>query len=222
MMSSKRTSLMVKIFFLLLGLGTSIAACATPLVATQEPEPTPEVDRLAAPYLPNNPTQADLGAQVYYQVCMACHGDKGQGLTEEWRVIWKEDYNCWQSECHGNDHPPHGFSFPQTCCKAVIGPTTLATYETAQDLFTYTYETMPWWNPGYMPIEDFWQVTNFLMRQNGAIPDGIVLDATNAFAFNVHPGSPLPDGDEKNQALLVSGVLMTAASILALQKTKKS
>ncbi len=211
----------VKVFCLLLGLAGLISACASPVLSAAEPQPTPEIDRLAAPSLPENPSQADLGAQVYYQVCMACHGDKGQGLTEEWRLVWEEDFNCWESECHGNNHPPHGFSFPKTCCKAVIGPSTLVNYKNAQELFTYTYETMPWWNPGYMPVEEFWQVTAFLMRENGAIPDDITLDASNAFVFNVHPNKPLPAADQKNQALLVSGVLITAASILALQKPTK-
>jgi hypothetical protein len=32
-------------------------------------------DGLPAPVLPANPTQADYGAEPYYQVCMACHGN---------------------------------------------------------------------------------------------------------------------------------------------------
>lgn len=211
----------LKSLCLCLGFAAIITSCASPVLARQEMEPTPEVDRLAAPPMPENPTQADLGAQVYYQVCMACHGDKGQGLTEEWRLVWEEDYNCWQSECHGNNHPPHGFSFPKTCCTAVIGPTTLANYKNAQELFTYIVETMPWWNPGYLPVEEFWQVTAFLMRENGALPDGITLDASNAFVFNVRPNIPLPAEDQNNQALFIGGILIAAASLLAFQKSPK-
>lgn len=193
-----------------------LVACASAFPAQPQLAPTPTIDRLAAPPLPEQPTQADLGAHVYYQVCMACHGDRGQGLTEEWRLVWEEDYDCWQSECHGNDHPPHGFSFPETCCTAVIGPGTLATYSNGQELFDYTVETMPWWNPGYLKTEEFWQVTAFLMRSNGAIPDGVVLDKGNAFIFNLHPVSALP-GNRKPDALLVSGLLAAIAILFFLQ-----
>jgi len=36
----------------------------------------------------------------------ACHGDHGQGLTEEWRSSFASDQrDCWQSGCHGSDFP---------------------------------------------------------------------------------------------------------------------
>ncbi len=61
----------------------------------QQPQITPTVDRLAEPTLPANPSQADLGAVVYWLSCMVCHGDRGQGLTEEWRAVaGQEDMNC--------------------------------------------------------------------------------------------------------------------------------
>lgn len=70
-----------------------------------------QVDRLSAPPVSDNPTQLECGAYHYAQVCMACHGDKGQGLTEEWRAAWGEkEQNCWQSKCHAGNHPPEGFS----------------------------------------------------------------------------------------------------------------
>jgi hypothetical protein len=184
---------------------------------TAAPPPTLEEDRLAAPPMPPNPTQADLGSHVYYQVCMACHGDRGQGLTDEWREVWNEDANCWQSECHGNDHPPEGFSFPQTCCAAVLGPGTLTQFRDGQALFEYLVETMPWWNPGYMPVEEFWQLTNFMMRENGVIPDGVTLNAGNAVAFNLHPVTPLPE-DTTWQVLVIVGMLTSIAALLAFQK----
>ena len=58
----------------------------------------PSVDRLAPPPTVYPPTQAGDGAQVYYQVCMTCHGHRGQGLTEAWRMsLDPEDQTCWQS-----------------------------------------------------------------------------------------------------------------------------
>ena len=185
------------------------------------PGPTPEIDRLAEPPMPEKPSQADQGHFVYYQVCMACHGDFGQGLTDEWRALWEEDSNCWQSECHGNDHPVTGFALVRTCCTAVIGDTTLQRFDNGQELFDYVSTMMPWWNPGYLKTQEFWQVTNYLMRANEAIPDGITLDAGNAFVFNLHPVSPLPK-DNDWQALLVCGLLSAVAGLLFLQNRAAS
>jgi cytochrome c5 len=193
-----------------------LVACAVQAQASTPPEPTPTVDRLATPPLPENPSQADLGAQVYYQVCMACHGDKGQGLTDEWRAVWGEDADCWQKGCHGNDHPPQGYHLIETCCKAVMGPGTLANYDNGQELFDYIVKKMPWWNPGYLKTEEFWQVTTFLMRAHGAIPDGVSLNAGNAFVFNLRPVSP-PPGNKRSEVLVVGALLAGIASLLYFQ-----
>lgn len=77
------------------------------------------------------PTQADAGAVLYYYRCMACHGDKGQGLTTEWRAQWDvEHQNCARSTCHGPRHPPEGFTFPKNFAPAIVGTNTLVKYET--------------------------------------------------------------------------------------------
>lgn len=177
--------------------------------------PTQVVDRLAEPPMPEEPSQADQGHYVYYQVCMACHGDYGQGLTDEWRAEWGEDSDCWQSNCHSYDHPPWGFQIPRTCCIDVIGPDSLERFQDGQQLFDYVSSEMPWWNPGYLKTDEFWQVTNYLMRANQAIPDGITLDIGNAFVFNLHPVSPPPE-DNDWQALLISGMLSIAAGLMYL------
>jgi len=53
------------------------------VAAGQTPQPTPTIDRLATPVMPPSPQPADYGRQVYYLNCMPCHGDVGQGLTDE-------------------------------------------------------------------------------------------------------------------------------------------
>jgi hypothetical protein len=55
-------------------------------------------DRLAPRPLPDDPAPADYGEQDCYQICMACHGDQGQGLTDEWREAWDGDSYCWESK----------------------------------------------------------------------------------------------------------------------------
>ncbi len=191
-------------------------ACGAGAAAAQELTPTPAMDRLAAPPLPENPSQADLGAQVYYQVCMACHGDRGQGLTEEWRAVWDEDSYCWQSGCHGPDHPPWGFSFSETCCPPVLEGTLLTRFENAQDLFLYLVETMPWWNPGYLTTEQYWQLTAYLVREHDGLPKDVVLEPANAVIFKLHPSVP-PPGDIRPQIIMVASLLALAAGMLLVQ-----
>lgn len=147
------------------------------LAYAQRPEPTPPpqpmgdmLDRLAPPLMPETPNQADEGAMMYYLVCMVCHGDRGQGLTDEWRgALDPEDQNCWQSRCHATNHPPDGFIFPKIV-PPVIGPLMGARFATGLDLYNYISTKMPWQAPRSRSEEEYWQLTAFLLRLNGVDP----------------------------------------------------
>ena len=150
----------------------------------EPPEPTPSMlqfqDRLAPPPTVYPPTQADQGAQVYYQVCMACHGDRGQGLSDEWRgVLDPADQNCWQSRCHASNYPPGGFVFPKIV-PAVVSPGMVARFETALDLHDFLRARMPYQAPGSLDEEEYWQLTAFLLRANGIDPGPPPLDSQRA------------------------------------------
>jgi hypothetical protein len=142
-----------------------------------EPEvtPTPLISpRQEQPYLPPNPTMADLGHQKWWMVCMACHGDVGQGLTDEWRATaFGEDQFCWASKCHANNHPPEGFIFPRIVPPA-YGPGTLKRFVTADELYLYLFEKMPWWNPASLTEEEAWNLTAWVLQGNGVLPSGDV------------------------------------------------
>ena len=145
------------------------------------------VDRLAAPPMPENPTQADYGAQVYYQICMVCHGDQGQGLTDEWRgVLDLEDQDCWQSRCHATNHPPDGFIFPRYV-PPVVGDVMLARFQTALELHDYISSRMPWQAAGTRSEEEYWQLTAHLLRINGVDPGVEPLNASNAAGILLRP-----------------------------------
>lgn len=145
-------------------------------------------DRLVAPPMPANPTQADEGAHVYWLSCMACHGDRGQGLTEEWRSAWAEgDQNCWQSKCHAANHPVEGFLLPHTI-PPVIGEGILTKYPTANDLHAFLKARMPWHQPGSLPDEQYWQLTAYLARANGF--GDVALTPANASAVRLAPETP--------------------------------
>lgn len=172
--------------FLLAWMLWGLAAPATNARAqegTPAPGAGPMPDRLAAPPTVYPPSQADLGAQVFYQVCMACHGDRGQGLTDEWRqVLDPPDQNCWQSGCHASNHPPGGFVFPRYV-PSVVSPGMVARFETARDLHQFLKEKMPWQAPGSRSEDEYWQLTAFLLRENGIDPGPANLDESRAAAI---------------------------------------
>jgi hypothetical protein len=150
------------------------------MIATLNSLPAATQDRLAPPPTVDPPTQADLGAQVFYQVCMVCHGDRGQGLTDEWRnVLPPPDNNCWQSRCHAANHPPEGFVFPHQV-PAVTGPGFLAGFGNAGGLHDFIQSKMPWQAPASLKPAEYWELTAFLMRLNGYTLGTRLLDAESA------------------------------------------
>ncbi len=175
--------------------------------------------RLARPILtsPKNPTQLDRGALLYWGVCMACHGDRGQGLTDEWRAVFGEDQNCWASKCHAGNHPPDGFLIPRNLpIPAVIGPGTLAQFTTAQDLYEYIYASMPWWNPGSLSTDQAWSVTANLLNKNRTLPKGLVLDPADAAAVSVHHLVNASQNDLAGEIILAL-ILVIAGILIVVQ-----
>ena len=127
--------------------------------------------------LPANATQLEYGTEVYRLVCKACHGDKGQGLTDDWRAQWApEDQNCWQSKCHALNHPPDGFYMPQV--PKVLGQP-IRGFNTAMNLYTYIHNYMPWHDRGSMTQKESWSVTAYILKINGVDP-GPELNAETA------------------------------------------
>jgi mono/diheme cytochrome c family protein len=167
-------------------------------------------DGLPAPVLPSSPTQADYGAQPYYQVCMACHGNWGQGLTDEWRAtgFGGDDQNCWQSKCHASNHPPQGFILPESI-PPLLGRASMTRLSTADELYNVIITSMPWWNPGSLSSEDAWAISAYLLRARGEIPDNVTLTAGNAPIYRLHAAAP-PVVDER------PGVIGLALSFLVV------
>ena len=200
---------------------TGTATQATPTLAAQTP--ASNTARLAQPILssPQNPTQLDQGSLVYWGICMACHGDRGQGLTLEWRAVYGEDQNCWASRCHSGNHPPDGFIIPRdNLPHAVTGAGSLTNYTTAQQLYDYIVVTMPWWKPGSLTPAKAWAVTAYIFKLNGTLPQGLALDATDASAIQVHHLVPASQNDQIGEIVLAA-LLGLVALVLILQANSK-
>jgi len=160
--------------------------------AMVQAETTPTPDRLAEPTLPASPSQGDRGAQVYWLSCMPCHGDKGQGLTDEFRATYpSEEEYCWESGCHGANPYESGFTLPKKI-PAVIGPEALGKFSDAAQLNAYVRAVMPFWKPGSLTEEEAWRVTAFILRENDLWDDKTELAASNAASVKIPRGTLTP------------------------------
>jgi hypothetical protein len=141
------------------------------------PPTTPTIDRLGEPPLPSNPTQLEKGRHLFWLNCMTCHGERGQGLTEEFRSLYVEDANCWARGCHAGHPGDQGFPIPRTVPAIISSDGKIPPFATATQLFEYLRVTHPPQNPGFMPDADYWALTAYLLHENGRLKEGEVLGA---------------------------------------------
>ena len=128
--------------------------------------PTPTYDPLDEPPLPPSPTEYELGRNLYWHWCMTCHGDKGQGLTDEFRSIWEEDHqNCWGRGCHAGHPGDMGFPIP-TVVPALVSDTRLKQFATIQELSDFLKATHPPQSPGILKNEEYHAIALFVFTMN--------------------------------------------------------
>jgi cytochrome c len=145
------------------------AAALSPPLPTQ----TPGSDRLAIPVLSESPTQVEVGRYLYYFHCMPCHGDRGQGLTEEWRDVWVEDHqNCWGRGCHTGKSNIEAFFIPRFVPPVIGSPRALGSFQTASDLFRFLQKTQPPQRAGALSDSEYWDLTAFLLHENDRLAPG--------------------------------------------------
>jgi mono/diheme cytochrome c family protein len=185
-------------------------ATTTPAVTTQI-TPTFDTSRLAQPPTVVPPVQADNGAQIYWGMCMACHGDKGQGLTDEWRNSYPaKDHDCWQSGCHGSDAPENSFEIPQIGVPALAGAGTLSRFSNSFELYTHIHQNMPYFRSGSLTSEEAWSLAAYILQLNNRQTDGFTLNEINGSAISIHHKIKLPESAFPG-ALIFIGVLILAA-----------
>jgi len=186
---------LTRIFLFPLGLALLLAVIliqeGTALSVSPQTTPMPTLDRLAEPTLPAVPSQADHGAQLYWLHCLPCHGDVGQGLTDEFRDTYPpEDNNCWGRGCHGRNPYEGGFTLPTTV-PPLIGTGALTKFATVANLNGFIRAAMPFEDPGVLTEDEYWQVTAFILRENGiSYPNQ--LDASNANQIPLPSYQPTP------------------------------
>ena len=134
--------------------------------AQNAPTPSPTYDPLAEPFLPDNPSDDELGHNWYWHNCMTCHGDVGQGLTDEFRTIWPEDHqNCWAHGCHGGRNDDEGFPIP-TVVPALVHEGKLAQFPSLQAFEEFLKSTHPPQDPGGLDDEQYRAIARYVFSMN--------------------------------------------------------
>lgn len=210
------------IFFAFAATIVSTGAAAQTIISTPSPiAPTFDPTRLAQPPTVMPPAQADNGAQAYWSMCMGCHGDHGQGLTDEWRASYGNEYrDCWQSGCHASDHPENSFEILSTGAPALIGAGKLTRFANAYELQSYVHGNMPFSPAGSLTAEQSLELTAFLLREKDILPDGLTLDMINSSAVTVHQKVNPPENEVPGSFLLI-GILVLATVGLTFRVSTK-
>lgn len=149
--------------------------------------PTPTYDPLDEPPLPPNPTEFELGRNLYWHWCMTCHGDRGQGLTDEFRGIWESEHqNCWGRGCHAGHIGDEGFPIP-TVVPALVNEAHLVQFESLQELSDFLAATHPPQSPGVLEGEEYHAIALFVFTINERSPIDILITDTPALALTPTP-----------------------------------
>jgi mono/diheme cytochrome c family protein len=191
----------------------------TSLVPPDAASATPTYDPLAEPPLPPNPTEYELGRNLYWHWCMTCHGDRGQGLTDEFRGIWPPDHqNCWGRGCHSGRRGETGFPIP-TVVPALVDGNHLTRFSSEQELADFLEATHPPQNPGILKKEEYQAIALFVFAMNGRLPVSIspTDTATPSPTRTILPDAVFPLMTFQKSIILIS--IMVLLFAFALIKT---
>ena len=173
---------------------------------------------LQKPVTPENLLITDSGAVIYWSHCMACHGDKGQGLTDEWRSAgFGADMDCWTSQCHASEQAALKYKFPRQV-PPLVGTNALLRYVTTRDLNQHIQTAMPWWDPDSLARKDAWALTAYLLRENGRLPRNVEFDSLQAALAPVHLPIRPQTGEQTGQYVLAGLLVLTAAALITVNR----
>jgi len=184
------------------------------IYAQEAPSPTPTYDPLAEPFLPENPSEYELGRNWYWHNCMTCHGDVGQGLTDEFRAIWPEDHqNCWDHGCHDGRVDDDGFPIPTTV-PALVDGSKLAKFSSQQTFFDFLKSTHPPQDPGCLEDEQYQAIAKYVFSLNDrALEEPITIPTFTPISTN--PPTPNPVSEVVNHTQFNEFIYFGLGIILA-------
>jgi len=187
--------------------------------------PTPTYDPLKEPVVPENPSEYELGRNWYWNYCMPCHGDKGQGLTDEWRAVWEPDHqDCWGKGCHAGKSIDDSFVIP-TIVPAVVSDAQLTRFSSLDSLCEYLKITHPPQSPGCLEDEQYQAIALYMFVENhrslvGATPT--MMPTPNPTNTALPEAVPVEESSPKtNFSLYIGlGAIVVVLAIWGLRKRR--
>jgi hypothetical protein len=165
--------------------------------------PFPTFDPLVETPLPPNPSELELGENLYWHWCMTCHGDKGQGLTDEFRSVWEPDHqNCWARGCHTGRRDDLGFPIP-TIVPAIVESGHLSQFESSQVLADYLKATHPPQSPGILNDEEYHAIAFFVFSMNKRsinTPSPVPIPVFTPLGIEI--STAIPSGNSKKGSII--------------------
>jgi hypothetical protein len=208
-------------FFILLTalLGVSAFQARTPIVPQYVVSATPTYDPFVETPLPLNPTELELGQNLYWHWCMPCHGDKGQGLTDEFRGKWEPDHqNCWARGCHTGHRDEEGFPIP-TVVPGIVDENHLSQFSSLQEFASFLKATHPPQSPGVLKDEEYHAIALFVFTMNGratedAIPATVPVSTPTATLTPTPSPVPIAGSTTGLNPSLVGAVAVAAVVVV--------
>lgn len=159
-------------------LGFALACSATPLGASE-------------PNLANAQQNAAPGGELYDRECAACHGKRGEGLTNAPAVIGAGALPTYPREQSLSTNPALSSNVQQQAqdSSRPPGAPSREPFVTAQNLYDYVSSKMPLpkSRAGTLKPEEYWAITSFMLIAHGsAVPEGGVTPE-NASSVKIAP-----------------------------------
>jgi mono/diheme cytochrome c family protein len=160
-------------------LGFALGACAsTPLGASE-------------PNLANAQQKAGPGGELYQKECAACHGKRGEGLTNAPGIIGSGALPTYPRDQSLSTNPALSNNSQQQMqdSSRPPGAPSRDPFRTALDLYNYTSTKMPLpkSRAGTLKPEEYWAIVNFMLVAHGsAVPEGGIT-ADNAASVQIAP-----------------------------------
>jgi hypothetical protein len=173
------------------------------------------------PIVPENPSEYELGRNWYWHHCMPCHGDVGQGLTDEFRAVWPDDHqNCWARGCHVGRQEDMGFPIP-TVVPAIVNREALAQFSSLQALYEYLKATHPPQHPGYLQDEQYRAIAVYLFTLNHRLPDVPTPVPPSMPVSTPSPAATLVENPSRQQNTIVYlgiGIILVVLIVWGIRK----
>lgn len=161
------------------GLGIALAACSTTPLGASEPN------------LANAQKKSAPGSEAYDKECAACHGKRGEGLSNAPGIIGANALPEYPRDKSLSTNPALSNNASQQAGDTTRPPGAPSrdAFRTAQDLYSYisTRMPLPKSRAGTLKPEEYWAITNFMLLAHGsAVPEGGITPE-NAASVQIAP-----------------------------------